>query len=740
MIAACLAEECENARVRAPGKVDKEQKVGDTFQKTFTFSTTCAAGLERLVAAELESFGGSNMVIATGAVLWQGPLACGYRCCLWSRFASRVFLELGRFTVENEESIYAAASSIDWSEHLAETTTFAVSCTLTGESPVGHSRYAALKFKDGLVDSCRRARGSRPSVKTSRPDVQLHVHVDGNMGTVALDLSGESLHRRGYRVETGTAPLKETLAAAIVAFSRWAEEPQALVDPMCGSATLLIEAALLFLDSAPGLSRSYFGFFGWRGHDRDTWQTLVEEALHREERGAQRLCPPILGYDCDPQAIRAARKNIARAGLEGVVVVSPQDVAQLRPPAAQGMLLTNLPYGERLSEKAVVTHLYRGYGRVVRHHFQGWRIGVFLSDPPSTDSFGLPWKQKYKLHNGPIHCRLLLGEVPREEEAVFRWPRSRPGDGGDGEFANRLRKNLSQRLRWAEREGVSCFRVYDRDLPDYNVSIDLYGKWVHIQEWAPPKTVDALLAKERFERAVIAVKELLQVRSDRVFLKTRERQKGRSQYEKKGDIGKMYEVQEGPCTFLVNFTDYLDTGLFLDHRPVRTKIFASARDRKFLNLFGYTGTASVHAALGGAKSTTTVDLSATYIEWARMNLAANGLGEVANRTERADCLSWLQGCRDTFDLIFVDPPTFSNTKKEKRVFDIQKDHRSLLTLAMSRLAPDGQLLFSTNFRRFMLDGELSHDYVVSDISVATLPIDFSRDQRVHQCWEFRHRR
>lgn len=708
-------------------------------RKYFNLTTTCAMGIEALIVDETIQFGGRDVASQPGVVHWNGTLAAGYRCCLWSRFASRVFLRLGEFPVINEESLYKGAMFFDWQQHLTEKSTFAISCTLSEKSPISHNRFAALKFKDGLVDYFRNQVGARPSVKTTRPDVQLHLHIDGAKGTVFIDLSGESLHRRGYRLASGPAPLKETLAAAIVALSGWLKEPRPLIDPMCGTGTLLIEAALMHQDSAPGLSRSYFGFLGWLGHEGQTWQHLIEEAIDREEVGEKRLCPTMRGYDCDPQAVSAARKNIEKAGLGYCVSVVEKDLAHLHPQGKEsGMLLSNLPYGERLSEKSTVFQLYRGYGNILRRRFPGWRVGVFLGDPQSADCFAISWQHKYKLFNGALPCRLLIGAVEEGGETGFRWP-VKPTDGGEDQFANRLYKNLVQRLRWAEREGVSCFRVYDRDLPDYNLSIDLYEKWVHIQEWSPPKSIDPATAAERLRRAVIVVKELLQARSDRVFLKTRERQKGRSQYEKHNHRGKLYEVREGACTFLVNFTDYLDTGLFLDHRPIRNRFFIEARGKRFLNLFGYTGTASVHAALGGAKSTTTVDLSSTYLEWTRKNLARNGLGENAHHTEEADGLAWLSTCRATYDLIFIDPPTFSNTKKEKRVFDIQKDHVRLLSLAMGRLAAGGLLVFSTNFRKFHLDHGLSERYVVADISTTTIPPDFDRDSKVHRCWEFRHR-
>jgi 23S rRNA (guanine2445-N2)-methyltransferase / 23S rRNA (guanine2069-N7)-methyltransferase len=363
---------------------------------------------------------------------------------------------------------------------------------------------------------------------------------------------------------------------------------------------------------------------------------------------------------------------------------------------------------------------------------------VFISNPELTDSFTLSWEGRFKLYNGSIRCRLLTGRVTEGDDPTFTWYPALPEkDDPEGEFGNRLRKNLKKILKWADREGVSCFRIYDRDLPDYNVSIDLYSKWVHIQEYAPPKTIDRQVAASRLDQAIRSVKDILGVRSNRLFLKTRERQRGRKQYEKKDNRQKMYEVREGACSYLVNFTDYLDTGLFLDHRPVRGKIYRLAKGKRFLNLFGYTGTATIQAAMGGAAATTTVDLSSTYVHWTRMNLALNGFAELRHRVEKADCMQWLRESRATFDLIFIDPPTFSNTKKEKRVFDIQRDHVDLINQAMARLESDGLLLFSSNFKRFTLSEEITRLYEVKDISRESVPFDFARNTRIHACWEIK---
>jgi len=705
----------------------------------YRLAASCAIGMEGLVAGEIGSFDGRNISRSTGLVSWEGALASGYSACLWSRYASRVFLELESFVIANESALYGRSREICWQDHLELDTTFAIDCTLSGEPLLTHSQFAALRLKDAIADNFRDRLGRRPSVDTNAPGVRFHLHIHDSLATISLDLSGDSLHRRGYRVGRGPAPLKETLAAALVALSGWTDQPgEVLLDPMCGTGTLLIEAALMFGDSAPGLSRKRFGFMGWKQHDAFLWQRLVEEAIAREEAAESRPWPRFLGFDADPAMVSAATKNIERAGLADRIKIRQGEVARLESPGGSGTLLTNLPFGERLLEQEEVAFLYRAYGRIVRQRFPGWKLAVFLSNPELTDSFGLSWDNRLKLYNGDLACRLLVGIVPEIDDQAFTWNLAEVGR--DDEFVNRLRKNMKKLQKWAEKEGVHCYRIYDRDLPDYNFSIDLYEKWVHLQEYAPPSSVDPALATARLNHALQGIKDLFGMRRDRIFVKTRRRQKGSEQYQQRESRKKLYEVREGGCRFLVNFTDYLDTGLFLDHRPVRTRLAGMVDGKKFLNLFGYSGTATVHAAMGGARSTTTVDLSATYLHWTRMNLALNGFSSFVHTTIKADCLQWLEEHCGQYDVIFIDPPTFSNTKKEQRVFDIQRDHVRLLTLAMARLANDGSLVFSTNFRRFSLDPSLERIFAMREISKETIPIDFQRNQKIHKCWEIRNKK
>ena len=710
------------------------------------FVATCGAGLEELVCEEIHSFGGSDIQSSPGAVTWQAQSPeSAYRACLWSRFASRILLRLALFEVQNPEGLYQETSKIDWSQQFSGSSTFSVQCTLVDPaSSLRHSHYAALKVKDAVVDQFRQRTGERPNVAVRNPDIRIHLHIEGSQGSLSLDLSGESLHRRGYRSDGGLAPLKESLAAAIAYLSGVRPAMDAdfsILDPMCGSGTLLIEAALILGDSAPGLLREQFGFMQWNGHQPHVWKKLMAEALEREDRLIETAWPRLIGYDADPAMVAAARKNVHNAGLSDRILIKQRPLAQLQPPSQQGIVLVNPPYGERLSEKEAVKYLYRCLGRIFSQQFSNWQLGFFTGNPDLADMLGLSWQERHRLYNGPLKCRLLLSTaedspVPPEP---FVWQiQEGHEDLAAQDFCNRLYKNCRNLLPWTQEHKVSCFRVYDADLPEYNLSIDLYERWAHVQEYAAPAEIAPEKAKERLQQALEGIRYILNVPHSQVFIKRREKQRGKEQYQKKDAVpGKLHEVQEGGSRFLVNFTDYLDTGLFLDHRRTRAMLARLAQGKTFLNLFAYTGSATVYAAQGGANSTTSVDLSEQYLSRAEANLALNGYGGPLHRFIAADCLQWLQNCKERFGLIFVDPPTFSNSRHQQLLFDVQKDHPRLLRRAMQCLARKGILVFSTNFQRFELDEQLCQEFVVEEISEQTIPRDFIRS-KTHRCWVFQH--
>ena len=711
---------------------------------------TASRGLEPLLAKELTALGAATVKEQGGGVAFTGDLATAYRACLGSRLASRILLPLSRFPLADADGLYQAARALDWTDVFDIKTTFAIE--VAGHSAaVTHTHYAGLKVKDAIADTFRGKTGERPSVDTENPQLRVHLHLDQDHAQISLDLSGESLHRRGYRRRGAQAPLKENLAAAILMRSDWAalaREGAPLLDPMCGSGTLVLEAALIAADVAPGLSRERYGFESWLEHKPKVWRELKEEAKARAEAGRARELPLLCGYDIDAAAIRAARDNAQRAGFADQVRFAAQDLSAARPSnALKGLVVTNPPYGERMGDEAEVIKIHSLLGATLKEHFGGWQAAVFTGRPDLGPRIGLRAKDMFSMYNGPLPCKLLRFDVP------VAGPADKPG--GD-DFANRLGKNLKHLGKWARREGVSCYRAYDADLPDYAVAVDVYEsaqRHVHVQEYAPPKTIDPVKAEKRLRDALTHTRQMLEVPASNLHYKLRRSQKPGSQYGRQAETGEFHEIDEHGCRLLVNFDDYLDTGLFLDHRALRRRIQQEAAGKSFLNLFCYTASATAHAIKGGATRTLSVDMSNTYLEWAQKNLKLNGVRAdlfdhppsrwPAHSLLRADCLKWLaaphRGSQSTFDLVLCDPPTFSHSKKMEGVLDIQRDHAVLIRQCAALLAPGGVLYFSNNRRGFKLDPALSEEFKVQDITAQTLDEDFKRPPPSHRCWRMENR-
>jgi 23S rRNA (guanine2445-N2)-methyltransferase / 23S rRNA (guanine2069-N7)-methyltransferase len=714
-----------------------------------TFFATCPKGLEYLLRDELAALG-ANAHEALAGGRFEGDLACAYRACLESRLASRILMPLAEFDAPDADALYVGVQAIDWSQHLASDATLAIDAAGSSGS-IKHSGFAAQKVKDAIVDQCRARDGTRPTIQPERPDVRISLRLHKGRATLSIDLSGEPLHRRGWRREQGEAPLKENLACAMLLRGGWPdlyERGDALVDPMCGSGTLLIEAAWMAAGVAPALQRDYFGFLGWRGHDQALWQTLHGAAQERALEGLRGLRPCFFGSDSDPRMTAIATHNLQMAGVAGFVTLDKRSVEHLHAPAgfATGLVITNPPYGERMGDLVTLPALYKSLGERLRANFSGWRAAVLTSEPELERALGLRPDKQYALFNGAIECRLDVCEV-REPPAANASATLSPGAEM---VANRIRKNLRNLRKELSRAGITCFRAYDADLPEYAAAIDVYRgwpedsadigndavaqTWLHVQEYAPPASVDVNAAKARWRDLLHAARAALDIPRERLVIKTRTRGKGGSKYGRFDARDEFLVVEEGGLRFRVNLYDRLDTGLFLDHRLVRARVRELARDRDVLNLFAYTGAASVYAAAGGARSTTSVDLSQGYLEWASRNLVLNGFEGREHMLARADAMAFLDETPARYGLIYVDPPTFSNSKRAGD-FDVQRDHVALLEACGRRLRDDGAIVFSNNFRRFKLDTEaLSRTFGIEDVSRASIPHDFARRPQIHGCW------
>lgn len=403
---------------------------------THTFFATTAKGMEALLAAELRGLGAAGVETHRAGAAFSGSLEVAYRACLWLRVANRVLLPLASFPAPTPQALYDGVQTISWAEHLDPRRTLAVDCS-TSHSAIGHSHYAALKTKDAIVDQLRGETGARPSVAVVHPDVRVNVYIHEDRALLSIDLSGESLHRRAYRQRGAAAPLKENLAAAILLLAEWPRLAAAgapLIDPMCGSGTLTIEAALMAAQIAPGRHRAYFGFLGWRGHQPAVWARLRQEAEEREVRDPKRL-PLIHGYDASPSAVRAALANVEQAGLRGRVHIEKRALQACEPLTIRGsagglgIVVTNPPYGQRLGERAQLGDLYASLGDTLRRKFPGWTAYVLAGNPALSKRVGLRATRRHVLYNGAIECRLLVFPIspqPVRDAAGPRWRRE-PG-------------------------------------------------------------------------------------------------------------------------------------------------------------------------------------------------------------------------------------------------------------------------------------------------------------------------
>lgn len=729
-------------------------------------------GLEWLLATELETLGAHDLRIGRRTIEFSAAPGREretlYRAVLESRTAIRVLEPLGRFRVDSPEALYRALQELDWTEQLKTSDTLRVDAAIH-DTFLTHSLYAAQVVKDAVVDQLRTPSGKRPSVQLRGATLRLALHLVGNVATIFRDAAGRSLHQRGWRMGDVEAPLSEVLAAGILGIAGWwrpgtgagdcSGEP--LLDPLCGSGTLVIEAATIAAGMAPGLWRARrkgHGFFQFRDCDKAMALRLVAE-LEARVRTPVGL---FSASDLDQQAVAAARSNAEAAGVASHLVIERRHFEEVRPTGVAGLVVTNPPYGERLPLPRAAA-LYRRIGDWLVQQCGGWRAAILAPDHPATKHLGLRPAHRVPLANGPIACRLLEVEIrprhhsapvpatvqgqevcrpgddPRDIAPAPGRQRARATDDQIGDFRRRLAKRFKHLSKWARRQGIEAYRIYDRDIPEVPLVIDWYAGWLHAAEYERPHERTEIEHEVWLSRMIEAAAAELGVPPNQAFLKARRRQRSGGQYEKVGQQQTLLTVREGGLAFEVNLSDYLDTGLFLDHRQTRALVRDEARGTRFLNLFCYTGSFSVYAAAGGAAETTSVDLSNTYLDWTRTNLAANGFKDAGrHRTVRDEAREFLEHRarrgEPPFDLVVVDPPTFSRSAKSDTPWDVERDHAEMLELIAKNLAPGGVVYFSTNFRRFHLaEDRVAAGYTIREITRQTIPEDF-RNERIHRAW------
>ncbi|MCC6228252.1 MAG: bifunctional 23S rRNA (guanine(2069)-N(7))-methyltransferase RlmK/23S rRNA (guanine(2445)-N(2))-methyltransferase RlmL [Phycisphaerales bacterium] len=768
---------------------------------------TSAFGLEAVVARELEQLGYQPKIISTGRVLFRGTARDVARANVRLRAADRVLVRVASFPADNFDALFDRTKDLPWERWIPRDGAFPVNGRSV-KSQLSSVPACQRTVKKAIVERLMRGHATRDLPETGVRTI-IEVAILENIASITLDTSGDGLHKRGYRDIVGDAALKETMAAGLVLLSVWnADRP--LVDPFCGTGTIVIEAAMIGLGLAPGRSRSF---------DAENWAWIGKDVFD-DERAAgnvatrEKLAYTIHGSDVSETALALARRHAERAGVARHIHFQKRAFADLQSKAEYGCIVTNPPYGERMGEDEAIERLYRSFPDVLRR-LPTWSHHILTARLDLEQLVGQPATRRRKLFNAQIECTYYQFLGPRPErrdardgvcespdpdaaasernsaggesigvgappESAASWDAGEPtsvaaSENGSNEFAagsiatghelltraprehtpampafgglrerdrreldefeGRLAKRVRHLRRWPDK-GITCYRIYERDCPDVPVTIDRYEGHAHIFEYEREHGRTLAQHIEWIDDIARRTARVLGIDEANVHAKSRPRQKGLTQHEKLDAQGTTLVANEGGLRFEVNLTDYADTGLFLDHRITRGMVREMSGGKRVLNLFCYTGSFTVYAAAGGAKETTSVDLSNTYLDWAERNLRLNGLDGPRHRFVRSDVMEFLRGHKPGrhYDIAIVDPPTFSNSKSTEQDWDVQKAHVELLTRVGGLMASGGVVFFSNNSRRFKIDeAALAEVFEIREISQRTVPEDF-RNERIHRCW------
>jgi 23S rRNA (guanine2445-N2)-methyltransferase / 23S rRNA (guanine2069-N7)-methyltransferase len=759
---------------------------------------TAASGTEAVVRRELAALGYEARTTSPGRLMFAAYAIDICRANLWLRSGERVLIHMGSFPATDFGVLFDGTAALPWEQWLPANAEFPVSGR-SHRSQLSSVPACQRIVKRAIVKRLQEAHRVEELPETG-PRCAVEISLREDVATLTLDTTGVGLHKRGYRSLVAEAQLRETLAATLVQLSFW-RPGRVLADPFCGTGTILIEAALLGRNIAPGLRRTF------AAEDWPTLHSRLWAAAREEARDLARPALPerLLGYDIDAEPLSLARYHAEQAGVAGDIHWQERPFADLRAKAEYGCMITNPPYGERMGADDEIEQLYRSFPLVLRG-LPTWSFYILSARLDLERLVGQDADRRRKLYNGPLECiyyqfhgpqpprlvgepKLQIASIENEsadqpvdeatEPDAFLASDGTPRAPSDGrgepdsddprpsleapgratqplaklnigpafggllpaskrqadEFANRLRNRARHLRRWPTRRGITCYRLYERDVADVPLVVDRYEDALHIAEFARPHDRSPAQHADWLDLMVRTASEVLEVARDRVFLKHRDRQRGDDQYQRVADERARFVVQEGGLKFMVNLSDYVDTGLFLDHRLTRQMVRDAANGKRFLNLFAYTGAFTVYAAAGGATATTTVDHSTTYIEWARENLELNDFRGPQHQLVRSDIWEFLDGLStsDAWDLAVVDPPTFSNRKGTEEPWDVERDHGVVLKRLASHIAPDGVVYFSSNFRRFHLDEAAHVAYAIREITRQTIPEDF-RNERIHRCW------
>ncbi|MCL4117609.1 UNVERIFIED_CONTAM: hypothetical protein GTU68_015674 [Idotea baltica] len=697
-----------------------------------TYFASCAKGLEILLKEELARLD----IVAyekLAGVEFEGTLEQAYKACIHSRLASQVMLKIATQKVETQEELYNFISDIHWDTYFDVDKNFKIA--VSGKHyDFNNTMFVSQKTKDAIVDQFRHKTNERPNIETENPDNIIKLHLNKHFVNVFLCLNIDSLHKRTYRQHQAEAPLRESLAAAILLKAGWLDELQKeqpiLVDPMCGSGTILIEAALIAKNIAPLLLNKSFKIFDSKLHNEELFSSLMLEA----QKAIKPTNAIIQGYDIDNNVLDKAEKNIYQADVDDVVNIKRQDIRDIENVfESAGLIVTNPPYGERLYSNQIdeLLDIFNAFGHTLGEDFGGWKVAILTSFSDCIKEMELRTTKRNKFYNGAIETILYQIDINKHENAAAK-------SDEHIDFGNKLQKNLKNLKPWLKQTGIECYRLYDADIPTFSLAVDIYNENVFLQEYRADATIDQNIAKQRFYQAIYQIHKTLGIAYENIHTRVRQRQKGKDQYQKEDNQNNFFVINEVNAQFYVNFEDYLDTGIFLDHRKIRQIVAKESKNKSLLNLFSYTCTASVHAALKGAK-TTSVDMSNTYLDWGKRNFTLNNIDASKYEFIQSDCIGWLKSNTQKFDVIFLDPPTFSNSKRMDDTLDVQRDHEMLVNLAMNSLTKDGVLYFSNNYRRFKMSQEVLDRYNCENIDEKCLSRDFLSNKNIHNCWKIKYK-
>lgn len=697
-----------------------------------------------------------------------------YNFIFWSRVAARVLLVLSENFCDSELELYNNAYAINWDNLLHPGFEFKVNFNGTSET-LKNSNFSALRVKDAIVDSYTKRDQERPNVNIEDPDLIIDCRLHRQRLMISLDLTGP-MHKR-YRERAGSAPMRETLAANLILRSGW-DKRSPVYNPMCGSGVLAIEAAMIALNVAPGLYCEQHHLDYWKQHQVELW-SAARDLAQASRLTAEELDPSFKVYasDNDKFVLMVAQNNADKVGVSEFVEFSVQEFANVQRVEQNptGLVIINPPYGVRLAQEKQLVQTYYLLGKWCKQLFPGWLVGVISSSEKLLNNMGLQAAQRWKLKNSNLDCQYLVCPIHQRGIQASKASTSEQTDATselDATTApavqldlladeqatalhNRLKKNLKTLNGYLKRKQVTCYRLYDADIPEFNFSIDHYQdrktnkEYYVIQEYAAPKNISLHKTVKRSLQALAVLEKFAQEQNPQqpaqIIDKLRERQKGDAQYNKITDQGLEALVAEYDLQFKVNLTDYIDTGIFLDNRDLRYYLRSHVvpHQTRFLNLFSYTSTATCHAIQAQAAQTVSVDMSASYCGWSEDNFNLNfkkSLLQSGNhQIVQANVLAWLDHYSKNreleFDLVFCDPPTFSNSKRMEGTFDVQRDHIALLTQITQILSPSGKIVFCNNKRNFKLDTAALEQlgYRAEDITMKTMPDDFKKS-KIHQAW------